>query len=132
MAIHYVEQNSSESIACHSAPEPDIPFYEHTASESSAPGCSSSEPSTPEHTAAKSAEPVKSSKLFKPFAPVERDELVEPLELDTDQPVEPDQKKPGEKEKPVYRPREDRLNQKATKGNAQGLFLPDCCVFVGK
>ncbi|KAJ6178462.1 hypothetical protein N7519_008923 [Penicillium mononematosum] len=125
MAIHYVEQNSSESIACHSAPEPDIPFYEHTASESSAPGCSSSEPSTPEHTAAKSAEPVKPSKLFKPFAPVERDELVEPLELDTDQPVEPDQKKP------VYRPREDRLNQKATKGNAQGLFLPDCCVFVG-
>ena len=120
MAIHYVEQNSSESITWHSAPEPDIPFYEHTASESSAPECNSSEPSTPEHTAAKSAEPV------------ERGELVEPLELDTDKPVRSIQKKSGEREKPIHRPREDRLNQKATKGNAQGLFLPDCCVFVGK
>ncbi|CAG8208305.1 unnamed protein product [Penicillium nalgiovense] len=125
MAIHYVEQNGNEAITRHSAREPDIPFDEHTASESSAPGSSSSEPSTPEHTAAKSAEPVK------PSAPVERDGLVEPLELDTDKPVEPDQKKPGEKKGPTYRPREDRLNQKATKGNAQGLFLPDCCVFVG-
>ncbi|CAG8905363.1 unnamed protein product [Penicillium egyptiacum] len=119
MAIQCVEQNHFEPITWISAPEPDIPFYEHTASESSVPGSSSSEPSTPEHTAAKSAEPVKPSKLF------------EPLELVTVKPVKPDQKKPGEGERPVYLPRADRLNQKATKGNAQGLFLPDCCVFVG-
>ncbi|KAJ5555586.1 hypothetical protein N7535_008021 [Penicillium sp. DV-2018c] len=33
--------------------------------------------------------------------------------------------------KPKYSPRVDRMNQKPSKGNAQGLFLPDSCVFVG-
>jgi hypothetical protein len=43
-------------------------------------------------------------------------------------PEEPD----AEPARPRYSPRADRLNQKPSKGNAQGLFLPDSCVFVGK
>ncbi|KAJ5124750.1 uncharacterized protein N7515_008575, partial [Penicillium bovifimosum] len=37
----------------------------------------------------------------------------------------------SEPAKPRFSPRADRLNQKPSKGNAQGLFLPDACVFVG-
>lgn len=137
MAIYYVEP----STTWRSAPEPTIRRYdvhEHTASESSAPGSSSSNPSTPE-AAAKSAEPVKAVKAFKPselldpFALVKRVGHVDPSKIVTLKRVKPaDQKKPGEEDKPVHLPRADRLNQVPTKGNAQGLFLPDCCVFVGK
>ncbi|KAF7526652.1 hypothetical protein PCG10_004043 [Penicillium crustosum] len=104
MAIHYVERNGSDpSISRHSAPEPTIrrlDDHEHTASEYSSSGPSSSKPSTPEQT---DAEPVQQA----------------------------DGKKLGGADTPVYVPRADRLNQTPSKGNAQGLFLPDCCVFVG-
>jgi hypothetical protein len=130
MAIHYVEPNgSAPSISRHSTTEPAIPkqdIHEHTASESSVTGFSSSKPSTPEQPDAK---PVKLV-------------TVEPVEIVTVEPVEPAKSaksdkptkaaNPEEEEKPVYLPRADRMNQTPTKGNAQGLFLPDCCVFVGK
>ncbi|KAJ5210403.1 Nucleotide-binding alpha-beta plait [Penicillium cf. griseofulvum] len=109
MVIHYVEPNgSAPSISRRSAPEPAIPkqdIHEHTASESSVTGSSSSKPSTPEQPDAKPAELV----------------TVEAAKVAN----------PEEEEKPVYLPRADRMNQTPTKGNAQGLFLPDCCVFVG-
>ncbi|KAJ5816786.1 Nucleotide-binding alpha-beta plait [Penicillium robsamsonii] len=115
MAIHYVEPNgSAPSVSRHSTPEPDIPkqdVHEHTASESSVTGSSSSKPSTPEQSDAKPTELVTVK-------------TVEPVKA-----ANPD--KPEEEEKPVYLPRADRMNQTPTKGNAQGLFLPDCCVFVG-
>ncbi|KAJ5372238.1 Nucleotide-binding alpha-beta plait [Penicillium concentricum] len=118
MAIHYVKPNGSvPSVSRHSTPEPDIPkqdVHEHTASESSVTGSSSSKPSTPEQPDAKPAELV----------------TVEPAEpVKEANPGKPD--KPEEEEKPVHLPRADRMNQTPTKGNAQGLFLPDCCVFVG-
>ncbi|KAJ5520516.1 Nucleotide-binding alpha-beta plait [Penicillium fimorum] len=115
MAIHYVEPNgSAPSVSKHSTPEPDIPkqdVHEHTASEYSVARSNSSKPSTPEQPDANPVEPVTVK-------------TVEPAKA-----ANPD--KPEEEEKPVYLPRGDRMNQTPTKGNAQGLFLPDCCVFVG-
>ncbi|KGO66254.1 Nucleotide-binding, alpha-beta plait [Penicillium expansum] len=123
MAIHYVEQNGSEpSISRHSAPEPTITnqdVHKYSASESSIPGSSSSMPSTPEQIVAKPAKPVMTVKTS------EVDETV------TAKPGKADNKKPWEVDKTVPIPRADRLNQTPSKGNAQGLFLPDCCVFVG-
>ena len=139
MATHCVEQNSSAPVSWYSAPEPPIIWQdldEHTASESSAFGSSSSEPSTPEQPAVRPIESVKPeepSDLFEPLQPVEPVEPVESVELATPKETKPgDKKTPDEGGKPVYMPREDRLNQTPTKGNAQGLFLPACCVFVGK
>ncbi|KGO71241.1 Nucleotide-binding, alpha-beta plait [Penicillium italicum] len=120
MAIHYVDPNGSEpSISRNSAPEPTTnqDVHEHSVSESSVSEPRSSQPSTPEQPIAKPAKPVESS---------------EPVEVHTANTVKPDdEKKPGESEKPVPAPRADRLNQTPTKGNAQGLFLPASCVFVG-
>lgn len=105
MAIHYVEQNDSDpSMTRHSAPEPTIRRLDDH-----------------EHTASESSSSGSSSS--KPSTPEQPDA----------EPVKPaDEKKPGEADTPVYVPRADRLNQTPSKGNAQGLFLPDCCVFVGK
>ncbi|KAJ5154200.1 Nucleotide-binding alpha-beta plait [Penicillium coprophilum] len=121
MAIHYVESNcSAPSISRHGTPEHAAPKQdapEHAASESSITKSSSSKPSTPEQHDAKSADIV-TGKSGEPHEPVE--------------PVEPVKAaKAEEEEKPVYLPRADRMNQTPSKGNAQGLFLPDCCVFVG-
>ncbi|KAJ5971018.1 Nucleotide-binding alpha-beta plait [Penicillium vulpinum] len=120
MAIHYVEQNgSTPSVSRHSAPEPLISnkdAHENTASESSAHQSSSSKPSTPEQTA-KSAEPYE-------LEPVNSTNSANPTNAGKPG-------KPEEIEKPVYLPRADRLLQRPSKENAQGLFLPDCCVFVG-
>ncbi|KAJ9490135.1 hypothetical protein VN97_g3126 [Penicillium thymicola] len=104
MAIHYVERNGSDpSITRHSAPEPTIRRLDDH-----------------EHTASESSSSGSSSS--KPSTPEQTDA----------EPVKPDDgKKPGEADTPVYVPRADRLNQTPSKGNAQGLFLPDCCVFVG-
>ncbi|KAJ5857523.1 hypothetical protein N7455_008417 [Penicillium solitum] len=104
MVIHYVERNGSDpSITRHSAPEPTIRRLDDH-----------------EHTASESSSSGSSSS--KPSTPEQTDA----------KPVKPaDGKKPGGADTPVYVPRADRLNQTPSKGNAQGLFLPDCCVFVG-
>ncbi|KAG0154385.1 hypothetical protein PDIDSM_1765 [Penicillium digitatum] len=102
MAIHYVEQNGSEpSISGHSAPEPIITKQD-----------------VDDHSASDSSVPESSSSV--PSTPeqtvAESAKSVKPV-------------KPADIKTPA--PRADRLNQTPTKGNAQGLFLPDCCVFVG-
>ncbi|KAJ5780989.1 hypothetical protein N7457_006149 [Penicillium paradoxum] len=89
-----------------------IHYVEQDGSEPSTQGSHTPEPTVQEddaheHTASETSDPESSSS----------------------DPSTPEQT--AEPAKPKYSPRADRLNQKPTKGNAQGLFLPSCCVFVG-